>query len=220
MMESRTLAHEIAHRVRGLIEDGAYEPGDPVRQEDVARRLSVSRIPVREAFRLLEAEGLLVVHANRGAFVHRPSIEEVEELFDVRLMLESDLLQRACQLWKPPLIDRVEAVDALLAATSDREEWVRLDEEFHFAIDFAAGRPQTLALALTLRRSLNGYYRRFLGPDVRPGHWRREHRDLVKSLRKRDAVRAASVLERHLVETRKVLVAAMGGAIRNQGRVS
>jgi DNA-binding GntR family transcriptional regulator len=214
--ESRTLAHEISDAVRGLIEDGVYEPGAPVRQEEVAERLEVSRIPVREAFRLLEAEGLLVVHANRGAFVSRPSIEEVEELFDVRLMLESDLIRRACRLWIAPLIDRVEAIDSLLATTQDRVEWVRLDEEFHFGVYSAASRPQTLALARTLRRSLNAYYRRFLGPEVRPALWRREHRDLVRSLRERDPARAASILERHVVETRKVLVAAM----RNEGRVS
>jgi DNA-binding GntR family transcriptional regulator len=214
--EPRTLAHEISDAVRGFIEDGVYEPGEAVRQEDVAARLEVSRIPVREAFRLLEAEGLLVVHANRGAFVPRPSIEEVEELFDVRLMLESDLLRRACRLWIAPLIDRVEAIDSLLATTQDREEWVRLDEEFHFTIYSAASRPRTLALARTLRRSLNAYYRRFLGPEVRPALWRREHRDLVRSLRERDPARAASILERHVIETRKVLVA----AIRNEGRVS
>src|SRR5213593_1889259 len=91
----RVLAHEIADHVRQMIEKGVYGPGSPLRQEEIAGRLGVSRIPVREAFRLLEADGVVSVLPNRGAFVARPGEEEVAELFDVRLMLEDDLLRRA-----------------------------------------------------------------------------------------------------------------------------
>jgi len=205
----RILAHEIADSVRRLIERGVYAPGVPLRQEDVAGRLGVSRIPVREAFRLLEADGLVTLHANRGAFVARPNAEEVAELFDVRLMLDQDLLRRACPKLTVAALDHIAWLDARIASARTPAEWVQFDEEFHLATYVAAGRPRTLALVTMLRRSLNAYYLRYLGPDSRAAAWRTEHRALVRALRQGDARKAAKALERHLIGTRRALLAAL-----------
>ncbi|MBI1897437.1 MAG: GntR family transcriptional regulator [Acidobacteria bacterium] len=208
----RILAHEIADNVRRLIEGGVYPPGAPLRQEEVAGRLGVSRIPVREAFRLLEADGLVTVHANRGAFVARPSDEEVAELFDVRLMLEQDLLRRACPKLTDSDLEQIEWLDDRIASARTAAEWVQYDEEFHLSTYVAADRPRTLALVTMLRRSLNAYYLRYLGPQTRAAAWRVEHRALVRALRQRDTKKAARTLERHLAATRSVLLSALGKA--------
>lgn len=207
---TRILAHEIADELRRLIEEGVYTPGSRLGQEEIAARLGVSRIPVREAFRLLEAEGLATVHANRGAFVAQPDHAAVAELFDVRLMLEADLLRRACPRISANGCDQIATIDAQLAVTRVPLQWVHLDEQFHFAVYQAADRPQTLALARTLRRSLNGYYLRYLDPGTRASAWRAEHRALLRCLRRRDATKAVRVLQRHLRGTERVLLAALG----------
>jgi DNA-binding GntR family transcriptional regulator len=210
---ARILAHEIADHVRRLIEGGVYPPGAPLRQEEVASRLGVSRIPVREAYRLLEADGLVTLHANRGAFVTRPSDEEVAELFDVRLMLERDLLRRACSKLTDSALDHVEWLDNRIGSARTPAEWVQYDEEFHLATYLPANRPRTLALVTMLRRSLNAYYLRYLAPDTRAAAWRAEHRALVRALRQRDVRKAAKALERHLVATRSVLLVALGADV-------
>jgi DNA-binding GntR family transcriptional regulator len=210
----RILAHEIAEQVRGLIEAGGYAPGVAIRQEEIASRLGVSRIPVREAFRLLEAEGIVTLHANRGAFVTQPTEAEIDELFDVRLMLETDLLTRACAQITDAQLAEIDALDARLAAATDAADWVQRDEEFHAATYAAAGRARTVALVGTLRRSLNAYYRRYLGPSVRSSAWRTEHRALRRALKERDAAAAAEALRRHLEGTRSVLL----GALRKPGK--
>lgn len=210
-MGSRTLAHDIADDLRRLIEHGHYKPGAPLRQEEIAGRLGVSRIPVREALRLLERDGLVAVHANRGAFVTQHDEEAVAELFDVRLMLEADLLRRACSNLSYDAIDAIAMINSRLSATRIKNEWIALDEKFHFTIYTAAGRPHTLALARTLRRSLNSYYLRYLGPRSRANDWNDEHQSLLRHLERRDADKAVAVLEQHLRGTQTLLLSAMRG---------
>jgi DNA-binding GntR family transcriptional regulator len=210
-MGSRTLAHEIADDVRRLIEHGDYEPGAPLRQEEIALRLGVSRIPVREALRLLERDGLVAVQANRGAYVLQHDEDAVAELFDVRLMLESDLLKRASSNLSYDAIAGIAMINSRLSTTRVKSEWIALDEEFHFTIYAAAGRPQTLELARTLRRSLNAYYLRYLGPQSRASDWNDEHQNLLRHLERRDADKAIAVLEQHLRGTQALLLSAMGG---------
>jgi len=210
-MGSRTLAHDIADDLRHLIEHGRYEPGAALRQAEIATRLGVSRIPVREALRILERDGLVAVQANRGAFVLQHDEEEVAELFDVRLMLESDLLRRASSNLSYDAIDEIAMINSRLSATRVQSEWIALDEEFHFTIYAAAGRPQTLQLARTLRRSLNAYYLRYLGPQSRARDWNDEHQTLLRHLERKDADKAVAVLEQHLRGTQTLLLSAMRG---------
>jgi len=210
-MGSRTLAHDIADDLRRLIEHGRYAPGAALRQDEIATRLGVSRIPVREALRILERDGLVAVQANRGAFVMQHDEEEVAELFDVRLMLESDLLRRASSNLSYDAIDEIAMINSRLSATRVKSEWIALDEEFHFTIYAAAGRPQSLGLARTLRRSLNAYYLRYLGPQSRARDWNDEHQALLRHLERKDADKAVAVLEEHLRGTQTLLLSAMRG---------
>jgi len=214
----RILAHEIAENVRQMIETGVYGPGSPLRQEEIAGRLGVSRIPVREAFRLLEADGVVMVLPNRGAFVAKPGEEEVAELFDVRLMLEDDLLRRAVRNLSEAALRELEWLDNRIASARTASDWVRFDEEFHFAVYAAADRPRTLALVTVLRRSLNAYYLRYLRPDTRAAAWRSEHQAVLRALRRRDADGATAALKRHLVATRATLLAALSHPDTKQPR--
>jgi DNA-binding GntR family transcriptional regulator len=216
---SRILANEIADDLRQLIERGDYAPGAPLRQEEIAARLRVSRIPVREAFRLLEADGIVTVHANRGAFVTEFDADGVAELFDLRLILERDLLTAACPRLTTAELDRIRLIDDQLAGTRSPHEWIALDEAFHFSMYDAANRPQTLALARTLRRSLNSYYLRYLAPGARAAKWQAEHQKLYRAVRRRNMTAAAAALEEHLRGTQAALLAALArpGAAKRGG---
>lgn len=196
-----TLAPGLADRIRDLIAAGVYPPGSPIRQEDVAARLGVSRIPLREVFRLLEADGIVTILANRGAFVRQQSVEEIDELFDVRVLLEGDLIARAAGRMTAERVGEIERIEQRLARAVTAAAWVRLDTEFHQAIYEHANRPQTLALASSLRRALNAYHVRYLGPRVRATAWRTEHRGLIRALRARDARQCRQLLVRHLRRT-------------------
>src|SRR5262245_5445046 len=91
----QTLTTAVADRLRDKILRGEFREGEQLRQHAIADELAVSRIPVREAFRQLEAEGLIKIIDHRGAIVAALSPEEIEELFDIRAALESVTLRQA-----------------------------------------------------------------------------------------------------------------------------
>src|SRR5687767_10425115 len=91
----RTIADQVAELVRRRILTGQLKGGQPIRQEHLAAELGVSRIPLREALKQLAAEGFVTITSHKGAVVAELSIAEVEELFDIRIKLETWLLQLA-----------------------------------------------------------------------------------------------------------------------------
>src|SRR5688572_20697813 len=84
----RTAAEAVATRLRQEIQAGEHAPGTPLRQTEVARRLGVSTTPVREAFALLQADGLVRIDRYRGAVVFRPTAEELRDAYEIREALE------------------------------------------------------------------------------------------------------------------------------------
>ncbi|MEZ4620753.1 MAG: GntR family transcriptional regulator [Caldilineaceae bacterium] len=114
--------------LRHAITSGVLQAGTPVRQEEVAAQHNVSRMPVREAFRQLEAEGLLVVYPGRGAFVKRLLPAEVREIYDIRILLECDALRRAMPSLTAPILSEAESLLTALGATADGQAFGKLDE--------------------------------------------------------------------------------------------
>ena len=91
----RTIADQVAELIRQRILSGQLKGGQPIRQEHLATELGVSRIPLREALKQLAAEGFVTIASHKGAVVAEFSVEEVEELFGIRLRLETWLMELA-----------------------------------------------------------------------------------------------------------------------------
>src|SRR6478736_4823991 len=109
-VERKSLSVQVADTLRQLIISNTYTQGHQLRQEEVARRLGVSHIPVRAAFQLLEAEGLITNVPYKGAVVTRLSAAEIEEYFDIRATLEVDLLKRAIANITPEAVTRARKI--------------------------------------------------------------------------------------------------------------
>lgn len=203
-----TVATGLADALREEILTGALPEGLVLRQEAVAQRYDVSRIPVREALRLLEAEGLVVLRPHRGAVVAGLSLAEIEEIFDLRAVLEPMLLSRAI----PELTEEdLAAAEAILGAyetaldAGDVAQWGVMNWAFHAKLYERAGRPQTLAFLGGLRQKADRYTRlqlRFAGDVDRA---RREHRALLQLCARGDVDAAAALARDH--------VQAAGGAL-------
>src|SRR5947207_6687046 len=103
-----TAPETIASALRADILSGASRPGTLLRQEDLAARFAMSRIPVRDALRLLEAEGLVTIATNRGAQVTQLSRDEVAEIFHLRVLLECDCLALAASRMSEKDLDRID----------------------------------------------------------------------------------------------------------------
>lgn len=197
-------------RLRQRILAGEWDDGAQLRQEALSRELGVSRVPVREALRQLEAEGLVTIIDNRGAVVSQLSLPEVVELLRVRVLLECDLLleavprQTSADLAEAELLlSRYE--DALVAG--DVASWGQYNEAFHLALYRAAARPQTLALVQQLHNRTDRYTRMQILLTDFSERARQEHRHLLELCRSKDAIGAAAFLRQHILGAEEALEA-------------
>ncbi|WP_269800330.1 GntR family transcriptional regulator [Microbacterium sp. BR1] len=123
----------IAAGLRLSILDGAYAPGERIRQDELAEKHGASRLPVREALRMLEAEGLVTLIANTGAWVSKLSATDCEEMYQMRERLEPLLLRLNVPLLTEEEIDDLDFLADRMETSNDVERFLRLDREFHLS---------------------------------------------------------------------------------------
>jgi len=205
-----TTADSVAAALRDALHQGRWSSGAALRQEDLAVEFGVSRIPVREALNKLQAEGLVVVQPNRGAFVASLTAADVHEVFDLRVLLECDALRHAIPQHTPRTLRQLAALQAELDAEHDPTLWLATDAAFHEVLYAPSGRAKTLQMIAALRASVTRLYRAHLSPASRRKGWRDEHHALLKAVAAGDIERAVVALTRHLRETEKVALAAIG----------
>ena len=194
----------IADELRDAILVGELAPGARIRQEDLADRHGASRVPVREALRMLESEGLVTLIANTGAWVARLSLEQVEEMYLIRERVEPLLLRYNVPLLSDERIDELERLALAMEQENDLERFISLDREFHLSTYSEA---ETSVLGDTVLRLWNRtqHYRRsfmrvFRTEGDRSVHL--EHYLLVSAIRRRDLDEAERVLTGHIRRTR------------------
>jgi DNA-binding GntR family transcriptional regulator len=211
-MKSATTADSVAAALRDALHQGRWSSGAALRQEELAAEFGVSRIPVREALNKLQAEGLVVVEPNRGAFVASLTPADVHEVFDLRVLLECDALRHAIPRHTPRTLRQLTALQAELDAEHDRNLWLATDAGFHEVLYAPSSRTKTLEMITVLRASVTRLYRAHLTPQTRRKGWRDEHHALLKAVAAGDVDRAVAALTRHLRATETVAVAAISSA--------
>jgi DNA-binding GntR family transcriptional regulator len=209
MKRAATTADSVAAALRAGLHQGRWAPGTALRQEDLAAELGVSRIPVREALTRLQAEGLVVVEPNRGAFVPVLTGPEVEEIFDLRMLLETDALRHAVPRHTARSLRQLDAIQRELDAEEEPAPWLASDTAFHAALYAPSGRRRTLEMIAALRAAVARFYLGHLSPATRRAAWNDEHHALVAAVAAGDADRAVAVLTRHLRATAATALAAL-----------
>ncbi len=156
--ERRSLSIQVADSLRELIISNTYAQGQQLKQHEIAKRLGVSHIPVREAFQLLESEGLITTVPYKGAVVTQLSAAEIEELFDIRSVLEAELLKRAIGRIGADSIARARAIVAKMDVAPPRQ-WGQLNWKLHAELYLSANRPATLGFVQRIHDNLDRYVR-------------------------------------------------------------
>lgn len=198
----------IADGIRARIISGTYPPGTRIRQEDVAAEFGASRVPVREAIRQLEYEGLVTVVVNAGAWVSRLTLAECEEVYQMRERLEPLLLRYSAPGLAAVDLDHLaDLAQRISEAGGDTEAFLQLDREFHLASYAAAHTSQLDPLIRKLWNTTAPYRRAYVsswGPDARRiAH--EEHHLMVSALKDGDLEEAERVLGGHIRRTRRQL---------------
>lgn len=206
----KVATHEmVADVLREAITTGHLRASEPLPQDEIAAQLDVSHIPVREALRQLQSEGLVTYQANRGATVSALSPGEIREIYEIRAILESAAVRRAASHLTADHFDRAERMLDLAEADQDGAAWGSHDVDFHQLIYDLDQRPQMRDLIEGLLRRVDRYW---LIQGLMLRHratFEREHRALLAALRERDADRAAQVLEAHLAGAAALLASAV-----------
>lgn len=206
LRQYKTTPTLLADALRTAILRGILKGGQVLRQEELAASFGVSRMPLREAFRQLEAEGLLTIYPHKGAVVTELSALEAQELYEIRLALETTALAKAIPNLTPAHLVRAEKLLNQADGESDIGRWGELNWQFHAALYQAAGRPRLLAMLERLHLSVDRYMRLELAAlDYRPRS-QAEHRELLQACRQGDSDRALKLLQEHIETAGKLLV--------------
>lgn len=197
----------IAAALREEILGGRYQPGERVRQQELARRSGASRVPVREALRILEAEGLVTIVANAGTWVSRLSAQECTEMYQMRERVEPLLLAYSAVALPDDVVTELQDLADAMQRSDDVEQFIALDRRFHLLSYSAAS---TIMLGETILRLWNRtqHYRRAYTRVFRAERDDSVHHDhqlLVAALRNHDVEDAERVLAGHIRRTRLAL---------------
>jgi DNA-binding GntR family transcriptional regulator len=206
----QTVASMTVEALRERILRGDFPDGEPLRQDALADELGVSRIPVREALRQLEAEGLVSFSPHRGAVVSTLSLDEIEELFDLRADIECELLRRSIPHMSNEQFDRaVEVLDAFedALAAGEAMRWGPLNWHFHAALYAPAKRNLTMGVLQKLHQHSDRYFRMqvlLAGGGITASQ---EHRAIATSVRKGDVKTATQLMRAHILGAGQSLLA-------------
>jgi DNA-binding GntR family transcriptional regulator len=199
------ISNTILRGVRELILDGRLQPGERIRQEQLASEYGVSRIPVREALRQLENEGLVTLVPHSGARVARVVFVECVELYRMREALEPVVLAASVALLDDEQIAGIRRqLEAVEGAAGDPQRWLALDRDLHLATYAAAPWPRALKLVEGFWNQTQQYRRAYIAelPPERIEIVHLEHRLILDAIERRDGDDAGERQRQHIRRTR------------------
>lgn len=199
---SRTAHEYVLRALREAIVDGQMAGGTRIIQSEIASQLKVSVTPVREALRDLVAEGLVVFDPHRGALVRSLDLKEVQEVYELRMVLEPLLVRRSMGQISSVQIARAEELCTAMESTESVTAWAELNRQFHEALAPPGESSKLSSIIAGLRDSASA----FVGISLRANPERLaqsndEHARLVKLYRQRDVEEVVSLTVEHLKTT-------------------
>lgn len=207
LRHQRSTPDLIADALREAIVQGVFQEGQSLRQDEIAAQFGVSRIPLREALRQLEAEGLVLLSPNRGATVAVMSPEEAQEICEIRVVLEGLALQLAIPRLTEADLDKASEILKKTERETDVGRWAKLNWEFHAVLYGAGDRPRLLSMVKTLHINIDRYIRLQMAKMNYLEKSQQEHQQILDACRKRDSKTAVRLLKRHIETAGEQLVA-------------
>lgn len=202
MISPRSVEESVTEALRNAILRGELEPGRRLAQVELSEELGVSRIPLRDALRRLEAEGLVEIDGRRGARVSSLTHTDVAEIYEMRILLESECARRAvAALTDEDAAALIELSEEMDRTAVDPHEGAQARKNFYSEFYARADRPRMRATVLQLRALVHRYHLLTDSDDHPHGH-----EELRECIRERDAERAFEVTRRHLETARDDLV--------------
>ena len=214
-IEARSVVDQVITELRRSILSGDLAPGREFSLRELAEMLNVSIIPVREALRSLESQGLVHMRPGRSAIVAPLDLGELHSIYRLRRRLEPEIAQRSCLLLQDEELDRLEQEAAAFGELRTMNDIYEAHHTWHLALLAPAATAWDIRVLMTLWRAGERYIRIGFGRlDPDPGeHDRREraHVDLVAAFRQHDPEIGASAIHQHLAQNEQTAMLALQG---------
>ncbi len=205
----RTVKEWLVEALRDEIVRGDLVPGQYLRLEEIAARFDVSTMPVREALRDLEAEGLVTSFPHRGTMVTKLSADELQDIYDIRVTLEEMATRLAVpHLTEATLAELTSLVEQLADHQGHVATQVKLNHEFHLTLYAASGRSHLCELNRMLRLRTQHYLHLFT-VEVESENFSQtqgEHQAILEACERGDAEQAAAIMRHHVAQVGDALV--------------
>jgi DNA-binding GntR family transcriptional regulator len=209
---ARRTSSAATERIRAAIVDGRFAPGERLKEEELARELGISRTPVREALLMLQSEGLVESVPNRGAIVRAYTPQEIEEMYELRALLEGFAARRAATRIGPAGVRALRASNerfGRLRAANDLVDLIRENLVFHNTILEAAGSDLLVGMVRSVVEVPLVYKSFYWYPREQKRISEHYHEQLTRALEARDSERAELIMKEHVFEARDFLMARM-----------
>jgi len=197
---TKLMSEEIADIIRENIISGNINPGEKVNEYQVAKLLNISRPPIREAFRLLAAEGLITLVPRKGAFVSKLSFREVKEIYEMKSMMESFAVRLAIPIIDEKEVSKLDSILKLMEEMIKKNNFKKIQSlniEFHRKIIEMSKNKKLIYFYESIIMPIRKYQR--LGLSA-PSSWKtsfKEHRDIVEAIRSRNIELAERLTREH-----------------------
>jgi DNA-binding GntR family transcriptional regulator len=203
-------AHEVVlQALRRALLTGGIPAGTRLVQDDIAAQLGVSNTPVREAIRQLAAEGLVRFVRYKGAVVHKPTLAEIQELYELRLLLEPVAIGKAAERMSDAEIEQARRFFRRAVATTALEDWIVRNREFHGCLIEGAHSPRLSTFVASLKDlALTQVWVSISSASDRMAMvagGNAEHAEILEAVESRDSARAAQVVRGHLEAAAKAV---------------
>ncbi|MCA8235991.1 GntR family transcriptional regulator [Burkholderia cenocepacia] len=205
-------ADAVAASLRDMIINGELEAGERLVERDLAERFGISRIPMREAIQRLEREGLLDIFRNRGAVVRMLSTSDVQEIYDLRVLLEGDAIYRSVKQLDDETLARAELVHRLLGDATVPRRQGELNREFHALLYARCGNARQLKSIAELRSQVERYERLQATLLADTPSFQVEHEEILQACRERNARAARAMTVAHLDSARRIVLRLVEGS--------
>ena len=203
-----TLQFKVTTKLRELILKGEFKMGERLMQEEWAKKLGVSRMPLREALRQLEVEGLVRIEPRRGAIVTPVSIDDIEEIYQLRALLEGEAVVKALPFLGGEEVAELENIYGrmlmLKADEHDMEEFMALNSEFHRIIREGCPWRRIQGFIETLWKGIPPYTPSLLADHLSESH--KEHGQMLQAIKDNDAEKLRQVTMQHILRTKDNLI--------------
>ncbi|WP_232668293.1 GntR family transcriptional regulator [Pseudonocardia sp. TRM90224] len=210
-----TVQEFVLIELRKALGTGELKPGQPIRQEVIAERLGVSRLPLREALKILEGEGRVIHQPHRGYHVPELSAAELHDIFWIRGILETQAARLAAERLTDADIEQIVVARSVAATAStqgDAQAMTTANREFHFAVFDGCRVDRLVNIIRNLWNATDAYRWVYYESKGNRERVAQEHREIVDALQRRDADRLVSALDAHRTHAVESLSAFIGTA--------